>query len=199
MAVQGASTTVQQRPGRPNERSQPRDDDAALVNRFRGGERAAFDQLVRRYQRPIYFLMLRHVGDPDEAAELTQRSFIKALSGVGELRGASQFRTWLFKIAVHLALNHLRDYRKFTRDDELDQLPSPASAPVDELVAAERARALRAAVARLPAKQKLTLELRVYEDLPFREVAEILGTTENAAKVNFHYAVQRLKEWLGHE
>src|SRR5215831_19490601 len=199
MAVQGAPITVQQRPGRPNERSQPRDDDAALVNRFRGGERAAFDQLVRRYQRAIYFLMLRHVGDPDEAAELTQRAFIKALLGLGELRGANQFRTWLYKIAVNLALNHLRDYRKFTRDDALERQPAAATAPVDELVAAERARALRAAIARLPAKQRLTLELRVYEDLSFREVAEILGTSENAAKVNFHYAVRRLKEWLEHE
>src|SRR5262252_7071819 len=104
MAVQEAAETLQQRPGRPNERSQPRDDDAALITRFRSGERAAFDQLVRRYQRSIYFLMLRHVGDPDEAAELTQRAFIKALQGLGELRGTSQFRTWLYRIAVNLAL-----------------------------------------------------------------------------------------------
>ncbi|HJZ87757.1 MAG TPA: sigma-70 family RNA polymerase sigma factor [Polyangia bacterium] len=177
----------------------PHDEDAALVDRYRAGEPAAFEQLVRKYQRSIYFLMARQVGDRDEAAELTQRAFIKAMQGLAGFRGAAQFRTWLYRIAVNLGLNYLRDHAKFAREESLEARASAGPPAVDQLVAAEDARRLRAAVTRLPRKQRLTLELRVYEDLSFREVAQILGTSEGAAKVNYHYAVKRLKQLLGEE
>jgi RNA polymerase sigma-70 factor (ECF subfamily) len=175
------------------------DEDSQLVERFRQGERAAFEQLVRKYQKPIYFFVLRHVPDSDEAQELTQRAFIKAFGGLAGFRGQAAFRSWLYRIAVNLALNHIRDQSKFARDVELEERPvgSRAATADDQLVAHEDQVRLREAVAKLPRKQRLTLELRVYEDLSFREVADILGTSEGAAKVNYHYAVKRLKEWLG--
>jgi RNA polymerase sigma-70 factor, ECF subfamily len=173
------------------------DEDSQLVERFRQGERTAFEQLVRKYQKPIYFFILRHVSDADEAQELTQRAFIKAFSGLAGFRGQAAFRSWLYRIAVNLALNHIRDQSKFARDVELEERPEGSRAAVDQLVSHEESVRLREAVAKLPRKQRLTLELRVYEDLSFREVADILGTSEGAAKVNYHYAVKRLKEWLG--
>jgi RNA polymerase sigma-70 factor (ECF subfamily) len=173
------------------------DEDMRLVDRFRAGERLAFEQLVRKYQEPIYYLLLRHVRDPDEATELTQRAFIKAFGGLAGFRGQAQFRSWLYRIAVNLALNHLRDNARFARDVPLEERPSNDRPAVEQLAQHEQSQRLRRAVARLPPKQRLTLELRVYDDLSFREVAEILGTSEGAAKVNYHYAVKRLKEWLG--
>jgi RNA polymerase sigma-70 factor, ECF subfamily len=173
------------------------DEDSQLVERFRQGERVAFEQLVRKYQKPIYFFILRHVPDADEAQELTQRAFIKAFGGLAGFRGQAAFRSWLYRIAVNLALNHIRDQAKFARDVELEERPESSRPAVDQLVSHEDSVRLREAVARLPHKQRLTLELRVYEDLSFREVADILGTSEGAAKVNYHYAVKRLKEWLG--
>src|SRR5262252_2409194 len=175
------------------------DEDTRLVERFRQGERVAFEQLVRKYQKPIYFFILRHVPDADEAQELTQRAFIKAFGGLAGFRGQAAFRSWLYRIAVNLALNHIRDQSKFARDVELEERPESSRAAVDQLVSHEDSVRLREAVQRLPRKQRLTLELRVYEDLTFREVADILGTSEGAAKVNYHYAVKRLKEWLGEE
>src|SRR5215471_5964713 len=85
------------------------DEDSQLVDRFRQGERAAFEQLVRKYQKPIYFFILRHVADADEAQELAQRAFIKAFGGLAGFRGQAAFRSWLYRIAVNLALNHIRD------------------------------------------------------------------------------------------
>jgi RNA polymerase sigma-70 factor, ECF subfamily len=173
------------------------DEDQRLVERFRGGERVAFETLVRKYQKPIYFFLLRHAGDTDEAKELTQRTFIRALGGLGGFRGQAAFRSWLYRIAVNLLLNHVRDRARFARDVDFEERSGGGPPALDELVAHEDSARLRQAVARLPRKQRLTLELRVYQDLSFREVAEILGTSEGAAKVNYHYAVQRLKEWLG--
>jgi RNA polymerase sigma-70 factor (ECF subfamily) len=171
--------------------------DADLVERARTGAGAAFEALVRRYQKPLYFLCLRYVHDHDAAADLAQRAFIRALEKMDELREANIFRSWLFRIGANLALNHLRDHARFV-DEEGPAVGDPPLTPEAQtrLEAAEEALALRRAVALLPTKQRMTLELRVYEDLSFRDIASALETTEGAAKVNFHYAVRRLRTLL---
>jgi RNA polymerase sigma-70 factor (ECF subfamily) len=173
--------------------------DEVLVKRAQGGDRMALDQLVRRHQRAVFALCLRYVRDTDEAADLVQRSFVRAMGKLADLRDAGVFRSWILRIGAHLALNHIRDHARFVADDsELetgmsdDRGPS-ASAALDRLEAAEQATALRAAVNELPTKQRMTLELRIYEDLPFRDIGEALGISEGAAKVNFHYAVRKLR------
>jgi RNA polymerase sigma-70 factor (ECF subfamily) len=80
-------------------------DDGDLVEQARGGSRPAFEALVRRYQKAIYFLCLRYVRDHDVAADVTQRTFIRAIEGLPELRDTGVFREWLFRIGVNLALN----------------------------------------------------------------------------------------------
>lgn len=175
--------------------------DDLLVKRAQGGDRAALDRLVRRHQRALFALCLRYVRDTDEAADLVQRSFVRAMGKLSDLRDAGVFRSWLLRIGAHLALNHIRDHARFVADDgELEgvgdeRASSPAGA-LDRLEAAEQASALRAAVQGLPTKQRMTLELRIYEDLPFRDIGEALGISEGAAKVNFHYAVRKLRGTL---
>jgi len=173
--------------------------DEELVRRAQRGDRAALDRLVRRHQRALFALCLRYVRDADEAADLVQRSFVRAMGKLAELRDAGVFRSWILRIGAHLALNHIRDHARFVADDgEIeagtgDERVMSASAALDRLEAAETAQALRGAVATLPTKQRMTLELRIYEDLPFRDIGEVLGISEGAAKVNFHYAVRKLR------
>ena len=176
--------------------------DEALVKRAQRGDRGALDQLVRRHQRTLFALCLRYVRDGDEAADLVQRSFVRAMTSLPELRDANVFRSWLLRIGAHLALNHIRDNARFVGGDVdggFDAWPDPgargASAP-ERLEAAETAAELRDAVKGLPTKQRMTLELRIYEDLPFRDIAVALGISEGAAKVNFHYAVRKLRSTL---
>lgn len=171
-------------------------EDDRLVERFRGGDREAFDDLVRRHQRAVFAIARRYVRDDAEAKDLTQRAFVRAFQGLAGLRGAGAFRTWLYKIVANLALNHLRDRARLrpTEDAGVDVAVDPVGA--GRMAAAEEHARLRAAVAKLPPKQRLVLELRVYDELPFRDVAEVAGCSENAAKVNFHHAVKRLRELL---
>lgn len=173
-----------------------RDEDAELVSRFRDGDRAAFDELVRRYQRPIYHLALRYVKNGDDAKDVAQRAFVRAFQGVGRLRGEASFKSWLYKIAVNLALNHVRDRARLRPVLDTDDVAIDAvgSARLDD---AETRRAVRDALEDLPPKQRLVLELRVFDELPFREVAAAAGCTENAAKVSFHHAVTKLRQWIG--
>lgn len=173
--------------------------DEELVTQAKAGSRAAFETLVRRYQKPLYFLCLRYVKDHDAAADLAQRSFIRVLEKLSELREDGTFKSWLFRIGANLALNHIRDHARFVDEaaGETGELPAHAVEADVQIEAAETAEALRQAVALLPTKQRMTLELRIYEELPFKDIAVALNTTEGAAKVNFHYAVRRLRDLLG--
>lgn len=176
--------------------------DAELVNRFRAGERAAFDGLVQRHQRSIYYLVLRYVGNEADAADVTQKAFVRAFTSISGFRGESSFRTWLYRVAINLALNHLRDHRRRAAtaladvgEHELMVAPQGLAGIAD----GQDAATLRRAVAELPPKQRMVLELRIYDELSFREVAELSGCTENAAKVNFHHAIKRLRAILAEQ
>jgi len=186
--VQQSSTPMTQ----PEEPS-----DADLVERARAGSRPSFEALVRRYQKPLYFLCLRYVRDHDAASDLAQRTLIKALEKMDELRDPGIFKSWLYRIGANLALNHLRDNARFVEEQGAASPENEQALEADaRMEAAEDAAALRRAVAELPTKQRMTLELRVFEEMSFRDVAEALETTEGAAKVNFHYAVKRLRGLL---
>jgi RNA polymerase sigma-70 factor (ECF subfamily) len=170
-------------------------DDSSLVERFRAGERAAFDALVRRYQKPIYWLALRYVGNDADAKDVAQRALVQAFTKARELREGASFRTWVYRVAANLSLNLLRD-RKPQAALADDVAIALAKEP---LVEEEAQRRLRAAVKQLSPQQRLVVELRVFEELSFREVAEIADTTENSAKVSFHHALQRLRELMNQE
>src|SRR5215471_19831600 len=132
--------------------------DEELVKRAQGGDRAALDRLVRRHQRALFALCLRYVRDADEAADLVQRSFVRAMGKLAELRDAGVFRSWILRIGAHLALNHIRDHARFVADDgELETGVSDehALSASERIEAAEEASALRTAVNGLPTKQRM--------------------------------------------
>lgn len=173
------------------------DPDHELAERFRDGDRAAFDVLVRRHQKGMWRLIRRYVKNDADAADVTQLAFVRAFRGLAGFRGTATVRSWLYRIAINCALSWLRDHRREQPAELADDLlteDNPAHAQLSERD--DRIR-LRAAIAQLPPKQKLVLELRVFDDLAFKEVADLADCSENTAKVNFHYAVKRLRDILG--
>ena len=173
------------------------DPDRELADRFRAGERTAFDQLVRRHQQGVWRLVRRYVRRDADAADVTQLVFVRAFKGLGSFRGAASVRSWLYRIAINCSLSWLRDHRREEPTEIADDAISEAPVAPGRLAAGEDSKRLRAAIAHLPPKQKLVLELRVFDDLSFKEVAELADCSENTAKVNFHYAVKKLRDILG--
>lgn len=172
------------------------DPDREIAERFRQGERGAFDQLVKRHQQGMYRLIRRYVRSDADASDVCQQAFVRAFKGLATFRGAASVRSWLYRIGINCALSWLRDHKReqpaeIAEDALVEDHASPARIAIGE----DSVR-LRAAIAKLPPKQKLVLELRVFDDLAFREVAELADCTENTAKVNFHYAVKKLRELL---
>lgn len=176
--------------------SLPSDLDAALVGRAQRGDRAAFEQLVRRHQRGMWHLARRYLRSEADASDATQQAFVRAYRALDGFRGEASVRSWLYRITINVALNLVRGRQR----EQPSELPEDAltvgAVGSAGLERGEESAAMRAAVARLPPKQRLVLELRVYDELSFREVAALADCTENAAKVNFHLAVKRLRALL---
>lgn len=179
--------------------------DDVLVRAFLAGDDAAFGELVRRHEREVLSVVRRYARSPDDARDLAQRAFLKAFQAARRSRwlgrrGAVPFRGWLFRIAVNLGRNHVRDALRWRRApaDQAEDLPV---APVGTaaLERAERERAVRAAVLGLPRRQREVLTLRVDAELSFRDIAVVLGITELNARVHFHHAARRLRDVVAGE
>jgi len=170
-------------------------DDQELVARFMRGDGAAFDALVRRYQQPIYWLALRYVGNDADAKDVAQRALVQAFLKVKELRDGASFRGWVYRVAANLSLNLLRDRKPTTTlaDDTAVALTR------EPLVEEEAQKRLRAAVKLLPPQQRLVVELRIYEELPFAAVGEVADCSEESAKVSFQHALTKLRVLMNEE
>ena len=172
------------------------DDDAELVRRAQAGNRDAFDLIVRRHQRSVYQLCYRFAGSHEDAADLAQDVFVRAYRALAGFRGQSAFATWLYRIGVNVCLN--RRALKTPRLEPIDAVEPAATAERADaaLLRDERARRVRAAIARLPPKQRATLILRTYHELPHEEIAKILGSSVGAAKANLFHALANLRKLL---
>lgn len=168
-----------------------------LIARATAGDAGAYAELVKRHQRPVYALAMRMLRDHDDADDVAQRAFLRAWQNLAGFEGRCGFRSWVFRICVNLCRNHHRDRRRFVDGAPASREPSQEAVGSDRLEREERMARIRTAVASLPEKQRITVELRVYQSLPFREIALAMETTENAAKVNFHYAVKNLRARVG--
>jgi RNA polymerase sigma-70 factor, ECF subfamily len=169
--------------------------DDVLVDRSRAGDRAAFDELVRRHSRVIRRAVVRYTRNASDADDVVQAALIRAFERLPEFRGDSSFGTWLYRIAVNLALNVVRDTPSGGEPAaQLDRLA--VSLASTRVVAAQIWRKVLARLDELPPKQRVAFELRVFEEMSFKEIAGVVDCSEKSAKANYHHAVKRLREWL---
>ncbi len=183
--------------------------DEELVARYRDGDTQAFKVLVRRHQRPLYNFTLRQVHSPSTAEDIVQDVFVRIVHNVETFKAESKFTTWAYTIARNLCIDHLRK-RVHRRHPSLDApvSESEGGATLMETVAGKGMGAdrsainkqlqehLRAAVEALPDDQREVFLLRQVSDLPFKEIAEIVGVGENTVKSRMRYALERLQAAL---
>ncbi len=182
-------------------------DDAELVRGALAGRREDFDALVERHQRALYAFIYRFVHDHEQTADIMQVSFLQAYTHLGQFAGRASFKTWLHQIA----LNQCRAVHRTARTETHVSLDQVADSTVAAAAQAQAGHATSAAdgsadsnwrvtlnqlVARLPLRQRRVVMLRVFSDLPFKEIARIESISENSAKVNYHHAVVRLRQWM---
>lgn len=183
--------------------------DDALLEACRDGDGTAFDELVRRNQDRIYNLACRMLGSREDALDLTQEVFVRAYGAIHGFRGASQVSTWMYRIAVNLARNRLRDRGRKGRNmgESLDQLRESAPAMAEQATAspvtprdtaerAELAEALQQCLNELPETYRTVFVLRTVDELRYDEIAEVLDIPSGTVKSRLNQARRLLHAQL---
>ena len=174
--------------------SNARVDTQDFLDRCRAGQRDAQRELFERTSTPVYRLLLRMTGNPDDAMDLTQETYVKGLRALGEFDGRSEIGTWLHRIAVNQALQFLR--RRRSSALKLRELapsrPTETQEPTTELRLD-----LDGAMAELPSEDRAVLLLRYQEALDYRHIAEIMECAEGTVASKLNRARDRLREILG--
>lgn len=182
--------------------------DEVLMVRYQRGDREAFAELLRRYERPIYNFALRYLRHESWAEDVTQDAFLRVVQRAGEFKHESRFSTWLYTIARNLCVDHLRRQRH-RQHASLDQSSDEEAPPGERLADAgphgsvERAVLSREiqtqvvhAIEELPEEQREVFLLRHIGNVSFQEIAAITGTGENTVKSRMRYALERLQKAL---
>jgi RNA polymerase sigma-70 factor (ECF subfamily) len=173
------------------------ENDQALLERYRNGDRAAFTELVVRYQRPLYnaaFWVLRSVED---ANDITQIVFLKVAEQLDDYDPQYKFFSWIYRIAVNESLNLLRrNKREEALDDDVDLPGSERSNPESQFGEAEVSRRIRSAVMNLPTNDRIVLSLRHFSECSYQEIGQILDLDEKTVKSRLYEARHRLRDLL---
>jgi RNA polymerase sigma-70 factor, ECF subfamily len=170
--------------------------DLDLITRWKGGDQRAATLLVERHAGAVA-RFASSVGAKGDVQDVVQDTFVRAFGSLDSFRGDSSLRTWLFTIARRLLLDLRRSERR--RGELVAVQEHDASTEYDSLdsmVAEETRRRMHAAVARLSKTQREVFTLRVNEGLSYKEIADVAGTTEGAARVHYHNAMRAIKEFL---
>ncbi len=172
-----------------------------IIEKVLGGDANAFEELVLKYEKTVYNLALRMVGDRDDASDMTQEAFIKAYGSLSSFRGDSKFSVWIYRIATNVCLDFLRSKSRkqqvsltVSDDDEDAQLdiPDPSSAPEQQLMQKMSMQSVEEGLKTLPDKQRQILVMRELGGMSYAEIGAALSLEEGTVKSRIFRARKRL-------
>lgn len=173
--------------------------DKEILDLYNTGEtEEAFKHIVHHYSERLYWHIRRFVYSHDETNDLLQDVYIKIWTALPSFRGDSALYTWIYRIATNESLNYLRK-QKLRATLSFDSLPSLMEKKIDEDIyfnGNEIQRELHKAIQKLPAKQKAVFNLRYFDELSYKEISQILSTSEGALKASYHHAYKKIREEL---
>src|SRR6476620_5366128 len=178
--------------------------DEELVARSQGGDMYSCNQLVMRWERPIYALAYRTIGREEDARDVCQETFLRAFRALPGFRGQAKFSSWLYRIALNLCRDWVRRERRTPvvqppADTDLMELAAAAepSESIEELVARkDLAQAVERAMAVLPEEQRTAIVLKEYHGLTFQEIADLVGCPLSTVKTRLYQGLTVLRREL---
>jgi RNA polymerase sigma-70 factor (ECF subfamily) len=183
------------------------DYDAELMLRVKQGDGTSFGVLLEKHRASVIHFVYRLVQEPAVAEELAQEVFLRVYRSRSSYEPTAKFKTWLFRIATHLALNWLRDERHERGQERLDdvstdlpvrQVSDRRPSVEQRLVYEVKLEEVRRAVAALPEKQRAAVLMHKYEDMEYTQIAKVLGCSESAVKSLLFRAYETLRARLAH-
>jgi len=188
-------------------------DDKILVERFKGGDQAAFKELVLKYQKKVYLIVYGMLGNHHDAQDKTQEVFLRVFKHLPSFEGTSSFYTWIYRISVNLCIDHYRrrKMRSYEYDDSFKHAPgvveesvfpvvSSASreTPTGRLLKEELGAKIREAMDKLSPKHRQVLVLRELEGMSYQEIADIVGISIGTVMSRLFHARKQMQRRLAH-
>ncbi len=172
-------------------------EEQTLLNNLRNKEtrNQAFSELVNQYSEKLYWTVRHIIGSHEDADDVIQETFIKVWNKLDDFRGDSKLSTWLHRIAVNEALDHLRREKKHMEND-IDITNVSGKFADSYFDGDEIEQLLRDAMETLPDAQRAVFSLKYFEDKQYKEISLILGTSEGGLKANYHHAVEKIKKYI---
>jgi RNA polymerase sigma-70 factor (ECF subfamily) len=180
--------------------------DEELVTRATAGDLDSFNQLVARWERPIYALAYRTLGREEDARDVVQDAFLRAFRGLKGFKGEAKFSSWLYRITLNLCRDWIRKQRRAPliqvpegdgdAIDMAEQLPSPDESVEDLVARRQMSDAVARAMADLPEEQRSTILLKEYHGLTFQEIAEMLDCPLSTVKTRLYQGLTVLRRRL---
>jgi RNA polymerase sigma-70 factor (ECF subfamily) len=208
MHLTGMSVAIE---GSARQRAVDTAEEQALVRRAQAGDRLAFEELVRRYDREVLRLALKLVRGAEDARDIYQESFLRVYRNLHRFRFECSFFTWLYRIVTNVCLDHLRrqisrredqapasEGSESTAPDYFDRLPEQRAAanPERQLIGQEIGTHINAALDLLSPRERMVFELKHYQGLKLRAIGEMLGTSEETVKNSLFRATRKMRARL---
>jgi len=173
------------------------------VLQARHGNHEAFARLVQAYQTPVYNLAYRMLGNPTDAEDAAQETFVRAYTRLNTFETGRKLSSWILSIAAHYCVDKLRrrhgGQASVEETQSLQWMADGKPKPEEQLIESEQSKSIHHVLAALPAQYRVVIILRYWQDLSYQEIAEITGSTESAVKSRLHRARQMMALQLEQE
>lgn len=176
-------------------------DDIEIIDSFKKGNEHAFNILVNKYQKKVYWIVRKMVLDHDDANDITQDIFIKIHSSLKDFRGDSKFFTYIYKISVNFCLNHISKKKRTSNreidieDDTLD-IKSTDMGTDEHYDEKRKQKLLKEAIENLEGQQRAVFNMRFYDNLSYEEIATMLNKSVGGMKANYFHAVKKIEAYI---
>lgn len=186
------------REGPGKERSAGAIEDQVLVDKVLGGDNRAFEKLVEKYKKRIYYLAYKMTRDHDSADELAQESFVKAYQALSRFKRGYSFYTWIYRICVNLSINFLKREKNsvstdFISDKDLLHFSRSVSNQLESMIASEQAAIVKEALEMIPPDQKAVFILKTYENMTYEQMAEVMNCSVGTVMSRLYRARHKLR------
>lgn len=173
-------------------------EDKDIIESFIKGNRSAFNIIIMKYQKKIYWVIRKFVLSHDDADDITQEVFVKLYKSLSDFRGESALYTYMYKMAVNFSLNHIKKTKttiSVTKglDDEAFRIKSNERNPEENYDIKLNSRIIKDAIQSLPEQQRTVFTLRFYEELSYEEIAKITNTSVGGLKANYFHAFKKIR------
>jgi len=176
--------------------------DDFLVRKIQKGDRKSFEILIIRYEKQIFNLIYRMIGNQDAVTDIAQETFLKAFQSIKNFRRETTFYNWIKRIAINNSINYINYKARYSYNSEyletkeISQKPNVFIHPEDKLLSSELKLKIKEAIEEIPPQLKLVIIMREFEDLSYQEIADILKCPIGTVRSRLFHARQKLKEKL---